>query len=222
VLIDFFFTIRNSTSLFDLLAGEKNLQSSDEYLNELSMNFEKPTFKLSMNKDFKHFYQEYELVINEQGLILIVYYKHSDDSFNVSLKLKHCQKSLLLSYSSLIFFEEDISKNKIHSFVTICNNKSQTNIFKIENFKKYSKENFTLNKKHNINLCVLMKPCNMHSAFSTHLAINFNRNYQDLLIRKVNKQFLQTLLKNDFINKENEDSVVIAVSNWCNINIFHE
>jgi len=212
IIINFLFTIRNTNSIFDLLANEKNRISSDECINELAKN--KPNFKLPLNKEFKHYYQEFELKINEQDIILVIYYKPSDDTFNVSIKLKSNEKSLLLSFTSLVYFE-DINMKKVHSFTTICNAKSQTNIFKIEKFKSYSIENFHVNKKQTINLCVLLNLCNMHSAISTHLALNFRRNFQDNSIVKVNKQFLETLLKNDIIIKDNEDEVVIAVSNWC-------
>ena len=215
IIINFFFTIRNVNSLFDLLSNEKNRESSEESINELAY-IDKPTFKLPLNKDFRHYYQEFEITVSDQDLILIIYYKPSDDTFNVSLKLKNANthnRNLLLSFSSLIYFEEDISKNKVHSFITISNTKTQTNIFRIEDFTNYSKENFQTNKKNMFQLCVILKLCNMHSVFSTHLAINFNRHYQDTSIIKVNKQFLQTLLKSD-LRKENEDSVVIAVTNW--------
>ena len=81
--------------------------SSEETISELE-TLQKPTFKLTMNKEFKHFYQEYEITFNNHLITIVVFYKNSDDSFNISFKINPDKNFSIITIVSLVYFEEDL------------------------------------------------------------------------------------------------------------------
>ena len=106
------------------------------------------------------------------------------------------------------------------------NNKSMHSIFKIVNFtssiNKQDKESFsneTYNNKSNNNLeyyniFINLKLCYIHSVLSSYLLRNYSNLCEEPEINKISKQLLTLILKNKYLNKKNENDIVIGINKW--------
>ena len=138
---------------------------SPENLKELN-NLANPTFEIKIPYDFENYYEEYQIdfIINEKQIVFVLFYKKSDDSFNVNIKLSDINVKYVEGFSNT----QDTKSNtledkyffKIFSFLSIVkinydsningtfqtnlkclsNNKSMHSIFKLTTFKTLFKQ----------------------------------------------------------------------------------
>ena len=91
-IINFLMQKRNQKDFFYLLSNEYLRIIGEENINELN-NLPNPTFILKINlSEIDNYYEEYSLNNlfsnnDDFKLVLIVYYKKNEDTFNVSIKL---------------------------------------------------------------------------------------------------------------------------------------
>jgi hypothetical protein len=144
-LINFLFKLRNVNNVYDLLTNEYLSLSSEDSINELS-DMPNPTFQVSIPNDFNNYnyYNEFPIELGMQkNVVFVIYYKKSDDSLNVSLKLTQNSKEDLsfkiFTFLSIVNINDDKSKNQVN-VRSVSSNKSNFPIFKMNNFKQYLKD----------------------------------------------------------------------------------
>ena len=170
-LIKSLFEIYNTKNFFDLLTLEYMKIFSSENLNELEQQ-PNPNFQIRISiYEYENYYEEYpiEIIINNKSVFFVLFYKISDDSFNVCIKLSEKKNNVNNNNNNL---NEENFCFKIFSFLTIvnipnqsndfsllnqstlknlCNNKSMHTIFKLTNFSHFIKTNFYNNNNNNFN-----------------------------------------------------------------------
>ena len=212
---------RGQNNFFDLLTNEYMKICSEENLNDIN-NLPNPTFLLKIDvNDIENYYEEFVLdnqidLKNEKKIVLIFFYKKTDDSLNISIKMD-CNKGNLndnnfniLTFVSSVFIEE--MKSRQINIKSISNNKSLYSIFKMNNFIR------TLNSNSNIEyltLKIFMKPCYFHSILCCFFMNNFSNLYNEPKISKISKQLFLLLLKNNnFLLNNSSDQILKALLNW--------
>ena len=168
-LIKSLFDIYNTKNFFDLLTLEYMKIFSSENLNELEQQ-PNPNFQIRISiYEYENYYEEYpiDIIINNKSVFFVLFYKISDDSFNVCIKLSDKKNN----NNNKNDFNEENFCFKIFSFLTIvnipnqsndfsllnqstlknlCNNKSMHTIFKLTNFSHFIKTNFYNNNNNNL------------------------------------------------------------------------
>ena len=164
-LFNILYELNGCNNFFDLLTKEYMNILSPENLKELN-NLANPTFEIKIPYDFENYYEEYQIdfIINEKQIVFVLFYKKSDDSFNVNIKLSDINVKYVEGFSNT----QDTKSNtledkyffKIFSFLSIVkinydsningtfqtnlkclsNNKSMHSIFKLTNFKTLFKQ----------------------------------------------------------------------------------
>ena len=223
VMIAFLMKSRAQKSFFDLLTNEYMKICSEENINELN-TLPNPTFLLKINSnEIESYYEEYKVDIsmNLKQIVFVVFYRKSDDSFNVAFKLveysnynnnnpKNSSFRIVTFISSVII--DEISNRQIN-VKSISNNKSMHSIYKINNVKNLLHSSIG-NDSHYITLKIFLKPCFIHSMLTSYLLYNFNELYNQLNIQKISKQLLVLVLKNKHYGSITEDKIVISLLNW--------
>ena len=237
-IIEFLINRRSQNDFFCLLSNEFMKISSEENINEIN-NLPNPTFLLKLDiNDINNYYEEFpiENQINnndQKKIVFIIYYKKTEDSFNVSLKLtkvdkqngKNNNSSNNLSYnnntfntldiltflSSVSIEELDIKQINIKS---ISNNKSMHEILKINNFSKL----LSISSNEYLTLKIFLKPCYTHSILCSYLFYNFEQLYNNKNISKIPKSLLNNIIRKKLVNNSetNMDNIVICLFNWLN------
>ena len=237
-MVEYLMNRRAQNNFFCLLSNEFMKISSEESLSEIN-TLPNPTFLLKIDiNDIDNYYEEFEIEnqINndEQKIVLIIYYKKLEDSFNISLKLSNNDKQQnknnkkissnkldILTFLTASSIEElNIRQNNIKS---ISNNKSKQEIFKINSF---SKSLSFINKKY-LTLKIYLKPCYIHSMLCNYLFYDFENFYNNKNIYKITKNLLSIIIGKRFqqnITDKNMDKVVLFLLNWLDneINIKEE
>jgi hypothetical protein len=219
---------RAQNGFFCLLSNEFMKISSEESLSEIN-SLPNPTFLLKLDiNDIDNYYEEFEIENqinnNEIKIVLIIYYKKLEDSFNISLKManndkQHNKNNKRISSNKLDILtfltgssieELNVRQNNIKS---ISNNKSKQEIFKINSF---SKSLSFINKKY-LTLKIYLKPCYIHSMLCNYLFYDFENFYNNKSIYKITKNLLSIIIGNRFqhnITDKNMDKVVLCLLNW--------
>jgi hypothetical protein len=248
-IIKFLSQKRNQNDFFSLLSNEFMKIISEENINEIN-SLPNPTFILKINiNDIDNCYEEYPINnsfnMNETSkLIIIVYYKKNEDTFNVALKLSKDKNDKtkssfdILTFLSLALIEE-INTKQIN-VKSLSNNKSMYEILKISNFKKIISSNNKVNnnKKNDIllmneylTLKLFLKPCFIYTMLTNYLFYDLENLYDNKNISKLSKNLLnliiqrKQLVKTEDNNIENDkeinnnnnnisDKLVICLINW--------
>ena len=247
-IINFLIKKRNQNDFFSLLSNEFMKIISEENINEIS-SLPNPTFTLKINiNDIDNCYEEYPInnsfCMNETSkIIIVVYYKKNEDTFNVALKLSKDKKDKtissfdILTFLSLALIEE--INNKQINVKSLSNNKSMYEILKISNFKKIiSSNNKNNNNKKNdillmneyLTLKIFLKPCFIYTMLTNYLFYDLDNLYDNKNISKLSKNLINLLIqrkqlvKSEDKNKENDkemnnnnnisDKIVICLINW--------
>lgn len=222
-MINFLMKYRAQKNFYDLLTNEYMKICSEDNINELNA-LPNPTFLLKLNiNEIDSYYEEYKIDVSmgAKEIVIVVFYRRSDDSFNVSFKLVEKPQQVnkvpssfkIVTFISSVLIEE-ISNRQIN-VKSITNNKSMHAIYKVNNMK--SVMNSPVKEYGYITLKIYLKPCFIHSMLTSYLLYNFNELYNEKSISKVSKQLLVLILKNKNINLANEDRIAIALLNWCKL-----
>ena len=234
-IVNFLMKKRDQKDIFYLLADEYLRIISEENMNELN-NLPNPSFILKINtNDIDNFYEEYtlkNLFIDNFKLIIIVYYKKSEDSFNVSIKLSKNDSNSKSSFDIITFLSlsliEEINNKQIN-LKSLYNNKSMIEIYKINNFKNIllsrkknnSKDNLGMNEYFTFKL--FLKPCYTYILLSNYLFYNLENLANNENISKLNKNLLSKIISKKYLNKNeelnnknNSDYIVECLINWLN------
>lgn len=195
-LINFLLTLRNVGNVYDLLTNEYLSLSSEDSINELS-EMPNPTFQVSIPNDFNNYnyYNEFPIELGMQkNVVFVIYYKKSDDSLNVSLKLTQISKDDLsfkiFTFLSIVNINDDRSKNQVN-VRSVSSNKSNFPIFKMNNFKQYLKD---VNKNYyNGN----------HGSYSNGNASSSN--FHDLYRSHNSQQFNNLKMRNDMQRDQSQE-----------------
>ena len=237
-IINFLIKKRNQNDFFSLLSNEFMKIISEENINELN-RLPNPTFILKINiNDINNYYEEYPIcnslnMNNNYKIIIIVYYKKNEDTFNVALKLskdKNDKKNTsfdIITFLSLTMVEE-IDNKQIH-VKSLSPNKSMYDILKITNFTKIitDKGQNQYQKNEYLTLKLFLKPCYIYTLLSNYLFYDLENLYNNKNISKLPKNLLsiiiqkKQLIKNDDVdNSSNEiknnntDKIVNFLLNW--------
>ena len=239
-IINFLIKKRNQSDFFSLLSNEFMKIISEENINEIN-NLPNPNFtlKISIN-EINNYYEEYPLnnslnFNDNMKIIIVVYYKKNEDSFNVSIKLsKNKNEKMQTSFDIITFLSlaliEEIDNKQIN-VKSLTNNKSMYEILRITNFKKIisSKNNNVVSSSgnHYITLKVFLKPCFIYTMLCNYLFYNLENLYNNKNITKLSKNLLSIIIKkkqlvkngedksNDMKNN-NVDKIVMCLINWLN------
>ena len=213
---------RGQKNFFDLLTNEYMKICSEDNLNDIN-NLPNPTFLLKIDvNDIENYYEEFVLdnqidLKNERKIVLIIFYKKTDDSLNVSIKMESNNKGNvndnifhILTFVSSVFIEE-IKARQIN-IKSISNNKSLYSIFKMNNFIKIINSNSNIEY---LTLKTFMKPCYFHSILCCFFMNNFSNLYDEPKISKISKHLFLLLLKNkNFLLNNSSDKILKALLNW--------
>ena len=246
-LISFLFEVNGVKNFFDLLTLENMSIFSSESINELN-NEPNPTFQIKIPYEIcNNYYEEFptEIIINNKNIIFVIFYKLTDDSFNICIKFgepknKKNDENNNIHMSSI----EDNFCFKIFSFLTISklfkgndrnpissqtkmkclsNNKSSHIIFKLTNFTSQITKNISginsitsSTNEDYFTVSVNLKLCYIHSVLTSFFLRNFSLLCNQEGIHKISKQLLLLVLKNKYINKKSENDIVIGINNWLN------
>jgi len=239
-IINFLIKKRNQNDFFSLLSNEFMKIISEDNINEIN-NLPNPTFtlKISVN-DINNYYEEYpvnnSLNFNDNmKIIIVVYYKKNEDSFNVSIKLSKSKNEKMqtsfdiITFLSLAVIEE--IDNKQINVKSLTNNKSMYEILRITNFKKIisSKNDKVVSPSgsHYITLKVFLKPCFIYTMLCNYLFYNLENLYNNKNITKLSKNLLGIIIKkkqlvkneednSNEIRSNNVDKIVMCLINWLN------
>ena len=155
-LIQFFMKINNLDNIFSLLTREYMSLLSSESINELQ-NLPNPSFEVKIPISlYESYYQEFplDININNQMLILVIFYKLGDKSINVCIKLSSKKKEKIkhlnnkdktnnrYSFEILTFLTNVVvgkgSENRIisiqNNLTSLSNSKSMYSILKVPDF----------------------------------------------------------------------------------------
>ena len=223
-IINYLIQFRAQKNFFDLLTNEYMKICSEENVNDLN-SLPNPTFLLKINiNELDSYYEEYTLDISlgMKQIVFIVFYRKSDDSFNVAFKLIEKQNPMnsnqmngsfkIISFISSVVIEE--LSNRQMNVKSISNNKSMHSIYKINNVKNLISNSMNY-ETHYLTLKILLKPCFIHSMLTSYLLLNFNNLYNQPNISKISKQLLILILKNKHFGNVSDDKVVLFLLNWC-------
>ncbi len=110
------------------------------------------------------------------------------------------------------------------------NNKSMHSIFKIANFtsamnksvyqdnQSFVNDTYNYNNNNNneeyFNISINLKLCYIHSVLSSYLLRNYSKLCDEPDIHKISKQLLILIIKNKFLNKNDENDIVIGINKW--------
>ena len=172
--------------------------------------------------------------MNKKKIIFTIYYKKTEDSFNVALKLAKLEKNngsnnncnnnnistannMLNNFDILTFLSSasiDELEVKQINIKSISNNKSMHEILKINNFSKL----LSLISKEYITLKIFLKPCYTHSMLCSYLFYNFDELYNNKNINKIPKNLLNIIIRKKQVNnnENNMDKIVMCLFNWLN------
>ena len=243
-LIISLYDIYKTQNFFELLTLEYMSLFSHESISELN-NAPNPTFQMKINvDDIENYYEEFPINfnINNKNIIFVIFYKISDDSFNICMKFgdnknnkgninnenyeNFCFK--IFTFLSIVkvsygnFGKTFSSQTNLKS---LSNNKSMHNIFKLTNFTsainkaKLMKENLNLSNNNNSNyffFSINLKLCYIHSFLTSYFLRNYSKLCKLKEINKISKQLLILVLKNKYLDKASENDIVIGINNWLN------
>jgi hypothetical protein len=181
-IINFLIKKRNQNDFFNLLSNEFMKIISEENINEIN-SLPNPTFILKINvNDINNYYEEYPIsnslnITDKLKLIIVVYYKKNEDTFNVSLKLSKDKNDKnnnvsfdIITLLSLTYIEELEMGNRQINVKSLSYNKSMYEIYKITNFTKIistSKEQSQKNEY--LTLKLFLKPCYIYTLLTNNL-----------------------------------------------------
>ena len=242
-IINFLIKKRNQNDFFSLLSNEFMKIISEENINEIN-SLPNPTFILKINiNDINNYYEEYPInnsfnMNDGLKIIIVVYYKKNEDTFNVALKLsKDKNIKIRTSFDIITFLTLSVIEeidNKQINVKSLFNNKSMYEILKITNFKKVisSKKDKIgiLAGNEYLTLKLFLKPCFIYTMLCNYLFYNLENLYNDKNIFKLSKNLLNIIItkkqlyKNDendsfnidIIKNNNVDKIVICLINWLN------
>ena len=258
-LINFLMRINNLDNIFSLLTKEYMSLLSSETINELQ-SMPNPSFQVKIPLAiYENYYEEFplDININNQLLILVIFYKIGDKSINACIKLSTYKKEKnkkqnkenemqknkysfeVLTFLTNVFVTKGHEKKVItiqNNLTSLTNNKSMYSILKIPYFNseiKYS--NSTSNSYSNSNndnnsltiknnekfenndfflITVQIKLCYIYSVVSSYLLQDFSEYVNDKNISKLSKQLFILLLKNQKLNKKNENNLIKSILLW--------
>ena len=225
-VVSFIGTFCNIKNIFELLILEYMNQISEESLEELSTSL-KPAFQIDLPTNLTNYYNEFDVLFCKQKLTFILYYKKSDDSFNVSFKQNFEGETSLLSktltYLSIVKFGEaeqsksNTNKPSNHFKFNILNHtKTQYNIYHHISFSNFLKRESSNGKK-TFSLVINMKINLIHSAITWYIINNYHKYSRDPNVIKLSKQTIQVIIKSR--PKCSEQEILISFMNWRNISI---
>ena len=244
-LISFLFEINGVKNFFDLLTLENMSIFSSESINELN-NEPNPTFQIKIPYEvYNNYYEEFptDIIINNKIIIFVIFYKITDDSFNICIKFGETKNKKIDNNNPMTSIEDNFCF-KIFTFLTIAklykgndrnpissqtkmkclsNNKSSHIIFKLTNFTTSMNKNnsgiISLNSSSNeeyFTVSVNLKLCYIHSVLTSFFLRNFSLLCNQDGIHKISKQLLLLVLKNKYLNKKSENDIVIGINKWLN------
>lgn len=202
-VIEFISIVRGSPNIYDMLTSEYLRLFSEECVNEI-INSNKPNFQLNMNKEVRTAYQEFEISILNVKMVLVIFYKSSDDSLSVSLKTNN--KLASVTMTAITYFQEDFERKQV-SIKTL--DKSLFNIFKIDQFKQ---NYINTIKSKSLSLVVIFKIGFVHSAILNYIIRKSHKMNNFDNISKLSKHLLLLVFKN--MNRNDEEIVLTAFMKW--------
>ena len=243
-LISFLMQIYKLSNFFDLLITEYMTLLSSESINEIQ-KIPHPLFQVNIPFSlYKHYYEEFsvEINLNNKKLILVIYYKYSDKSFNVCIKLNATQNNkertcndiiniekisneteekyffnifTFLTYALITKGPEKMPIGSENNLISLSNNKSMYSILKINNFDN-ELSNFLIRnpEQEYFSVVIQIKICYLYSALASYLLKDFPFYINDPNINKVPKQLLILLLKNKYLNKKDDNDIVKVILLW--------
>lgn len=161
-LIQLLYEVNQCNNYYDLLTREHMRILSIDVVKEVS-SMSNPTFQIKIPFDFDNYYEEYPInfSLNEKSIIFVFFYKKSDDSFNIFIKIGDNEKKNLtedinqreneskqlsvednycfkvFTFLTIVKISEDNNKcSSQTNLKSISNNKTMISIFKLTNFKK--------------------------------------------------------------------------------------
>jgi len=243
-LIDFLHKLRNTNNIFDLLMNEYLRISSNEVINEIN-NLPNATLNLEIPVDINNYYKEFliDLNIYNKMVVFIVYYKKSDDSLNVSFKLKNNDYENE-SPPNLLNNKEKIKGEKkknsqwnifgsLSNFINFNNNDDGTqnfalnnnnNVFKKKIFFQNGKKNFNFKKEIDFNKFTIFKILSFLSVVTVNDEKNKTQVNINIIANNYNKSSFPIFKLNNFskiiddlITQQNKESC-FKNNNLGNIN----
>ena len=203
-LIDLLYDIYHTNNFFDLLTLEYMQVFSSDSINELSQS-PNPTFQVIIPIDeYKNYYEEYpiDLIINNKCIIFVLFYKLSDDSFNVCIKFGDNPNKKVKTFEN----------NNIHTYSSSIDDNFCFKIFTFLSIVSISKNNHSKALSTQTNLKSLSNNKSMHVIFKLN-------NFSSLL----NKYFIRITNTNNNFNSISysssyDDSFTIIIKlKLCNI-----
>ena len=203
-LIDLLYDIYHTNNFFDLLTLEYMQVFSSDSINELSQS-PNPTFQVIIPIDeYKNYYEEYpiDLIINNKCIIFVLFYKLSDDSFNVCIKFGDNPNKKVKTYEN----------NNVHTYSSSIDDNFCFKIFTFLSIVSISKNNHSKALSTQTNLKSLSNNKSMHVIFKLN-------NFSSLL----NKYFIRFTNTNNNFNSISysssyDDSFTIIIKlKLCNI-----
>ena len=230
----------NLDNIFSLLTREYMYLLSSESIQELQ-NLPNPNFQTKIPLSlYENYYEEFplDININNQLLTLVIYYKKSDKSINVCIKLSKNKKEKMKTIEEndnnycfeILTFLTSVNITKIHkdekniieiqnNLTSLTNNKSMYSILKIPHFNSAIKEGIINNKEKSEDYFLLtlrISLCDIYSVVSSYLLHDYYKYSNNKDISKLTKQLFILLLKNQNLNKKSENNVVRSILLWLN------
>jgi hypothetical protein len=247
-LISSLYDIYGTKNFFEILTLEYMTLFSQESINELN-EAPNPTFQMKISfDDIDNYYEEFPInfSINNKTIIFVIFYKISDDSFNVCMKFgdnpnikkaknyknkentfddNFCFK--IFTFLSIVKVHKGNNSKPLSSQTNLkclSNNKSMHTIFKLTNFTSalnksnlFMRESFSNESNPDyFFISVNLKLCYIHSVLTSYLLRNYSKLCRLNEIHKISKQILVLILKNKYLNKKNENELVIGINKWLN------
>ena len=234
-IIEFLIKRRSQEDFFSLLSNEFMRITSEENLNEIN-NYKEPSLLLKVNINYINtYYKELSLEYDKRKqniIVIIIYYKKAEDSFNVSIKLRKINKQNgnnnygntestnnnsintfeIFTFLSCVSIEElDIKQNYVK---LVSNNKSMQEILKINKFSKL----LSNSKNEYLTIKIFLKLFYNHSLLCKYLFYDFENLYNNKNIFKIPKNLFNIIIMKKIVsnNEINMDKIIICLFNWLN------
>ena len=215
--------IKSNFNLIELINNEYIHLSSDDSVNELAQ-LQNPTFRLNITKEFKYYQQEYKILFNKIEITFVMFYKNSEDTINIDVKI-NLKNNCIISFMTICYFtfeyensdhnyyEHKNQQMNIKSITNNLNHNKPINIYKMQSFKKMIAE-FNSGLFKNLFVNINLKFCYINTFLINALCLNFSSFYNEKKINKLSKHVIQVIIMNKKIQIDHEDQIVIALINW--------
>ena len=208
-IIELLLYIRGYDNVFELVSNDYLYKTSHQGIMDItqlkpmfSIKFKKSNFKTMFYKEFNDFR------LNKQEVSFILFTKKNDCSLNISYRVNFPSASYSNMKIMAIVTSINFNSKSTVNFKVISSNKSLHNIFS-SNLDENSIED-------DPKIDIYLKINYIQSFIQSYILLFYDKIYNDINVCLITRSNFFGILNNTYLNKQNENQVVISLLNWLN------